>query len=140
MLKALAVRASEKGLELACHVAPDVPDALVGDPGRLRQIIVNLVGNAIKFTEQGEIVVDVRASRGSESTIVDTGTMSRDRVVNLRPSILGLAAFRRARHRHRHPRGQAGSDLPGLRPGRLSTTRRYGGTGLGLAISATWSP
>jgi signal transduction histidine kinase len=59
-LKTLALRAHQKGLELASEVHADVPDALVGDPGRLRQIIVNLVGNAIKFTDQGEVVVEVR--------------------------------------------------------------------------------
>jgi two-component system sensor histidine kinase/response regulator len=60
VLNTLAMRAAQKGLELACHIAPDVPDALQGDPGRLRQILVNLVGNAIKFTSRGEVVVDVR--------------------------------------------------------------------------------
>src|SRR5713226_2221963 len=62
-LRALAVRAHRKGLELVCHVQPDVPDALVGDAGRLRQVLLNVVGNAIKFTDEGEVVVTVRGAR-----------------------------------------------------------------------------
>jgi signal transduction histidine kinase/DNA-binding response OmpR family regulator/ligand-binding sensor domain-containing protein len=65
-MRTLAIRAHQKGLELAYHVLPEVPDALVGDPGRVRQIIVNLVGNAIKFTERGEVVVEVRRAEGEE--------------------------------------------------------------------------
>src|SRR5882724_2212211 len=60
-LRALAVRAHRKGLELACNVQPDVPDALVGDAGRLRQVLLNLIGNAIKFTDEGEVVVEVNS-------------------------------------------------------------------------------
>src|SRR2546428_3633255 len=61
-IKTLAVRAHKKGLELACHIPPDVPDTVVGDPGRLCQVVVNLAGNAIKFTERGEVVVEVERS------------------------------------------------------------------------------
>src|SRR5947207_12533378 len=61
-VRALAVRAHTKGLELVCHVQPDVPDALVGDAGRLRQVVLNLVGNAVKFTHQGEVVVQVKSA------------------------------------------------------------------------------
>ena len=62
-VKLLAPRAAEKGLELACRIAADVPDAVVGDAGRLRQVILNLVGNAIKFTHEGEVMVDVAVDR-----------------------------------------------------------------------------
>ena len=59
LLKPLALRAEQKDLEVVCHVLPDVPNVAVGDPGRLRQVLVNLVGNAIKFTERGQILVQV---------------------------------------------------------------------------------
>ena len=63
-LRALAVRAHKKGLELAYQVQPDVPDALIGDAGRVRQVLLNLVGNAVKFTDEGEAVVRVEINQG----------------------------------------------------------------------------
>jgi CheY-like chemotaxis protein len=115
-VKSLAIPAHEKGLELAYHVAPDVPDALGGDPVRLRQIVVNLVGNAIKFTERGEVVVRVAAeSYGDDEArlhfaVTDTGA--------------GIPAEQHAFI------FEAFSQADG------SSTRRHSGTGLGLAISA----
>jgi two-component system sensor kinase len=112
----LAAPASKKGLELVCRVAPDVPRQAVGDPGRLRQIVVNLLGNAVKFTEQGEIVVDVsvdkRAGRKVKLhyAVQDTGT--------------GIPPEKRQ------------CIFEAFRQGDSSTTRRFGGTGLGLAISS----
>jgi PAS domain S-box-containing protein len=115
-LRAVALRAHQKGLELLSHLAPDVPGSLIGDPGRLRQVVLNLVGNAIKFTARGEVLVDVRIeSQGADSvmlrfSVCDTGIgISKDKQQMI------FDAFT-----------QADS----------STTRTYGGTGLGLAI--TW--
>jgi len=117
----MALRAHEKGLELACHVMPDVPTDLVGDPVRLRQILINLIGNAIKFTVKGEVVVEVkiadrtRAGRNQKSeiellfSVADTG-------IGVPPK-----------------RIEAIFDI--FTQADASTTRQYGGTGLGLAIS-----
>ena len=115
-LKTMALRADEKGLELLCEIAPDVPEMLRGDSSRLRQIVVNLVGNAIKFTESGEVVVKVQAEskRGKgyvlAFSVTDTG-------IGIPKEKLGLIF---------DPFSQVDS----------STTRKYGGTGLGLTISA----
>jgi two-component system, sensor histidine kinase and response regulator len=123
-MKMLAMRAHAKGLELAYRVAPGVPDALVGDPTRLRQILVNLVGNAIKFTERGEVVVEVENIAAEEAALdaIHSDTVSlhfsvRDTGVGI-PVEKQRAIF--------EPFMQADS----------STTRQFGGTGLGLAISS----
>ncbi len=126
-LKTLALRAHQKGLELASEVHTDVPDALVGDPGRLRQIIVNLVGNAIKFTDQGEVVVEVRRQpetdrQDSASEVGEDGAMVLH--VSVRDTGIGIP-----QEKHRlifEPFAQADG----------STTRKHGGTGLGLAIAS----
>src|SRR5258705_4817570 len=85
-LRALAARAHRKGLEVVCNVQPDVPDALVGDAGRLRQVLLNLVGNAIKFTDGGEVVVqvDVAGKSPSESE-VSIRFMVRDTGIGIPP-------------------------------------------------------
>ena len=115
-VRLLATRAHEKNLELACHIHPDVPQTVVTDPGRLRQVLINLVGNAIKFTERGEVVVtvEVQEMRGSEAalhfTVSDTG--------------IGVPAEKQWQIFGAFVQADA------------STTRRYGGSGLGLTISA----
>ncbi len=117
-LRVLAMRAHTKGLELVSDVQPDVPDALIGDAGRLRQVLLNLVGNAIKFTDAGEVVVRVQAAadRASQQevgllfTVRDTGIgISHDKQETI------FRAFEQED---------------------TSTTRKYGGTGLGLTITA----
>ncbi|MBZ5516255.1 MAG: PAS domain S-box protein [Acidobacteriia bacterium] len=115
-LKALAVRAHQKNLELACRIPPDIPAVLLGDPGRLRQIILNLVGNAIKFTERGEVVVNVEAD-----------SLSDDRVdLHFAVTDTGIGIPKEKQRLIFEAFAQADS----------STTRRYGGSGLGLAISS----
>jgi signal transduction histidine kinase/ligand-binding sensor domain-containing protein/CheY-like chemotaxis protein len=115
MIKALALRAHKKGLELVCHVTSEVPDALVGDLNRLRQIIVNLTGNAIKFTVRGEVVVRVEV----ESIAAREACLH----FSVRDTGIGIA-----------PNQQQAIFEPFVQ-GDGSTTRRFGGTGLGLAIS-----
>ncbi len=116
VLQTLAFQASEKGLELVCHIPPDVPDTVVGDPGRLRQIIINLAGNAIKFTERGEVVVSVSLEQENDDEAMLHFAVS-DTGIGIRPEKQQIIF---------EPFTQADA----------STTRRYGGTGLGLAISA----
>src|SRR5947209_6372362 len=110
----LAVRAREKHLELLAEVAPDVPRIVRGDPTRLRQVLMNLIGNAIKFTEQGEVVVSVSAAATNGS--VGLRFAVRDTGIGIAPEHIG-SVFKEFT--------QADSTM----------TRRYGGTGLGLAIS-----
>jgi PAS domain S-box-containing protein len=114
-MRALSFRAHQKGLELVYEVQPDVPEALLGDPGRLRQIIVNLVGNSIKFTETGEIFVSVERAAESGQTV--------DLQLSIKDTGVGIAADKQLRIFE--PFSQADGSM----------TRKYGGTGLGLAIS-----
>jgi signal transduction histidine kinase/CheY-like chemotaxis protein len=117
LVKPLALRAEQKGLELVCHVLPDVPHVASGDPGRLRQVLVNLVGNAIKFTERGQILVQVEIDSATADQIVLHYFVS-DSGIGI-PAEKQQAIF--------EPFKQADG----------STTRRFGGTGLGLTISST---
>jgi two-component system sensor histidine kinase/response regulator len=111
----LAVKAHEKGLELACHIKPDVPTALVGDPVRLRQIVVNLGGNAIKFTEKGEVVIRVETEKEEDSSVL----------LHFMVSDTGIGI----------PPDKAERIFEEFAQADGSTTRKYGGTGLGLSIS-----
>ncbi|MGO9271395.1 MAG: PAS domain S-box protein [Terriglobia bacterium] len=111
----LAIKVSEKGLELTCELEPGTPCLLRGDPGRLRQVLVNLLGNAVKFTPQGEVAIGVRIESEGERTAVLLFTVS-DTGIGFRQD-RAAALF--------EPFVQADG----------SSTRRYGGTGLGLTIS-----
>jgi signal transduction histidine kinase/CheY-like chemotaxis protein len=117
-VKTFAIRAHDKGLELVCDVAPDVPARLVGDSHRLAQIVVNLIGNALKFTAAGEVTLRVNLARDGEPpsgvrvefAISDTG--------------IGIA-----KEQHAHV-------FDAFKQADGSTTRKFGGTGLGLSISS----
>ena len=114
-VETLALRAHEKGLEIISHIKPELPDALIGDPTRLRQIIMNLGSNAIKFTHEGEIIVRVEVESETEQEIVIHCSVSDTGIgipLDKQEVIFGLF-------------NQADG----------STTRKYGGTGLGLTIS-----
>ena len=115
-LGTLALRAHRKGLELVCQIDPAVPDALVGDPHRLRQVIVNLVGNAIKFTHRGEVVLDVAVEAAGDGEAAIRFTV--------RDNGIGI------------PEAQQRAIFEAFAQADTSTTRQFGGTGLGLAISS----
>ena len=111
----LAMRANEKGLELACHLAPEVPSSLIGDPHRLNQILINLIGNALKFTDKGSVIVRITNEPGATTpgvirfSVTDTG--------------IGV------------PPEQLAKIFESFTQAHSSTARHYGGTGLGLTIS-----
>jgi len=111
----MAIKAHEKKIELACVVAPEVPSLLHGDPGRLRQVILNLVGNAIKFTDKGEVTLSVKLASEKAHEVV-LHFVVKDTGIGIAPEHISrlFSAF---------------TQVDG------STTRKYGGTGLGLAIS-----
>jgi two-component system, sensor histidine kinase and response regulator len=114
-LKSLSIRTAQKGLELACQVETNVPDDVYGDPVRLRQIVLNLVGNALKFTERGEIVVHVKIE-----------AIANDEIFlhfSIRDTGVGI------------PKTKLGSIFESFTQADGSMSRKYGGTGLGLTIS-----
>jgi signal transduction histidine kinase/DNA-binding response OmpR family regulator len=122
-LQTLAHRASTKGLELTYRVAPEVPDGLLGDAGRLRQILVNLVGNAIKFTEKGEVSVGVEPAKPDEG---GAGGPEDGLLVHFAVKDSGIGISE----------GQHAAIFDAFTQADTSMARRFGGTGLGLTISS----
>ena len=112
--KTMELRARQKGLDLACNVSQNVPEVLIGDPDRLRQIVVNLVGNAIKFTESGRVTVDV--------TMASEDASSAELHFQVKDTGIGI------------PRDKQHSIFEAFTQADGSATRKYGGTGLGLSI------
>jgi len=115
IVQTLGPRARNKGLDVRCRVAPDVPDALLGDPGRLRQVLLNLTGNAIKFTDAGTVSIDVLTLQRSDSEVMLEFAVS-DSGIGI-PEDVQRGLFNAYTQVHQN-------------------ARKYGGTGLGLAISA----
>ncbi|MCC5896722.1 MAG: PAS domain S-box protein [Phormidium sp. BM_Day4_Bin.17] len=126
-LDLLASRAAEKGIELACFIEPSVPHSLIGDVTRLRQILVNLLGNAIKFTARGEVVVSVSASPLGDGALetVDMEEVHPTHQIQVSVRDTGIGIPQERLDRLFKPFSQVDA----------STTREYGGTGLGLAIA-----
>jgi signal transduction histidine kinase len=116
ILKVMRFRASQKHVALDWHVSPRVPEILVGDPLRLRQILLNLVGNAIKFTDQGSVSVDVTVENETASTLLLHCAVA--------DSGIGI------------PKEKQSLIFEAFTQADSSTTRKYGGTGLGLTITA----
>ncbi|MFI5177567.1 MAG: response regulator [Vicinamibacterales bacterium] len=117
MLRPFALRAEQKGLELIADIHPDVPGAVVGDPVRFQQILANLVGNAIKFTDRGHVAVHIHEEARAEPSTR----------LHVRVSDTGIGI----------PADKLGTIFEAFRQADGSTTRKFGGTGLGLTISAT---
>jgi two-component system, sensor histidine kinase and response regulator len=144
-MKTLALRAHKKGLELACRVDADIPDALVGDPGRLRQVIVNLVGNAIKFTERGEVVLSVSPLQMADSRLQTEGPGREDENSLSKAGKQPLSDNPQSALCNLHFEVRdTGIGIPADKQQAIfspfvqadgSMTRKYGGTGLGLTIS-----
>src|SRR5262249_41025968 len=115
-LRSVALRAQEKDLELVCDIAPGVPSMAIGDPGRLRQVVGNLVGNPIKVTDRGEVVVDVDVDSRENGTVR----------LAFAVTVTGIGI----------PQDKLALIFQAFAQADSSTTRRYGGTGLGLTISS----
>jgi PAS domain S-box-containing protein len=121
----LALRAHDKGLEFICAAAPDVPAYLCGDPGRLRQILTNLAGNALKFTHAGEVAIRVARVEEEEHLNPEPRTLNPSVLLRFSVRDTGIGI----------PKAKLGLLFEKFTQADASTTRRYGGTGLGLAIS-----
>ena len=115
-IRPLSIRAHERAVAMTCHIRPDVPDSLVGDPGRLRQVLTNLIGNSVKFTDHGEINVRVGLQKRAEEELT--------LLFSVRDTGIGI------------PKDKQSLIFEAFSQADSSSTRNYGGTGLGLAIAS----